>query len=171
MVLLFRSELAGRSTAKTALLESIGRSNALNRTGVLDYNSCGVKDGIGLKTVSDKFVDNFILSVVVPDYNMKNGKYCYCGASNKSIRELLDDAGLEKCVVKAIGCRKAQSSPPDFMLKCIPFTDHTKTTESYFFQEYKVATPDIDYQAVMKFVRSGDYNVIGMFLKDFDVTC
>ena len=170
MVIVTRSSLVGRAAAKTAMLETVGRSNALNRTGQVDYNALGNKDGLGLKSVTEKFVDNFVLAILVPDYNVTSGKYVHCGSSNKSIRELLNSAGLEKCAVKAIDCRKAHSSPPDFMLKCIPFTDHTKIVESYYFQEYKVATPNLEYQAVMNFVRAGEYNSIGMFLKDFDVT-
>ena len=170
MVIVTRSNLVGRSAAKTAMLETIGKSNALNRTGTINYNDLGQKDGVGLTSVTEKFIDNFVLAVLVPDYNVKNGKYCFCGASNKSIRELLDDAGLNKCVVKAICCSKVQSTPSDDMLKSIPFMDHTKTVESYYIQEYKVATPNLGYRAVMEFVRAKEYNSIGMFLKDFDVT-
>ena len=170
MVVVTRSNLVGRSAAKTAMLETIGKSNALNQTGRINYNALGQKDGIGLKSVTEKFIDSFVLAVLVPDYNVKNGKYCYCGASNKSIRELLDDAGLNNCVVKAICCRKVQPTPTDFMLKSIPFMDQTKTADCYYIQEYKVATPNLDYKAVMEFVRAEEYKSIGMILKDFDVT-
>ena len=33
-----RSELVGKAKGKTALVEHVARSNALNRTGKIDYN-------------------------------------------------------------------------------------------------------------------------------------
>ena len=38
---LYRSELVGKSQNKTAVLESLARANALNRTGNVDYNENG----------------------------------------------------------------------------------------------------------------------------------
>ena len=40
-----RSELVGKAKGKTALVEHVARSNALNRTGKIDYNVGGTKDG------------------------------------------------------------------------------------------------------------------------------
>ena len=80
-----RSDIAGVSKSKTALVERLIRSNALNRTGVTNYNKHGVRDGIGFVNVTDKFVDNFVLRVLVPDYNINNSKNIFVGLQNKMI--------------------------------------------------------------------------------------
>ena len=69
-----RSELVGKAKGKTALVEHVARSNALNRTGKIDYNVGGTKDELGLQSVTEKFVDNFLLRVLVADYNTKTGR-------------------------------------------------------------------------------------------------
>ena len=68
------SELVGKSQSKTAVLEALIQANALNQTGNVDYNKCGKLDGIGFEKVCDKFVDNFLLCVLVPDYNTEKKK-------------------------------------------------------------------------------------------------
>ena len=99
-----RSELVGKTQSTTAVLESLVRANVLNRTGNVDYNQYGKLDKIG-------FVDNFILKILVPDYNTKKIKgkkpsNMFVGSQNKTIRELLDANGLGKCIVKATGMNK-----------------------------------------------------------------
>ena len=108
---LYRSELVGKTQSKTAVLESLVRANALNRTGNVDYNQYGKLDGVGFEKVSAKFVDNFIFANLVPDYNTKKIKgkkpsNMFVGSQNKTIRELLDANGLEKCIVKSTGMNK-----------------------------------------------------------------
>ena len=44
-----RSELVRRSQSKTCVMEALIRANALNRTGAIDYNTDGVKDGVGFE--------------------------------------------------------------------------------------------------------------------------
>ena len=118
------SDLVGKLQRKTAVLEAIVRANALNRTGHIDYNENGKLDGVGFEKVSEKFVDNFILKVLVPDYNTKKMKgkrpaNMFVGSQNKSIRELLDANGLEKCIVKAVRLDKLlHGNPPEEILKC-----------------------------------------------------
>lgn len=85
-----RSELVRNVKTKSALLENIARSNALNHTGKLNYNAGGYKDGIGLESVTEKFVDNFLIRVLVADYNIKYGKTIFVRLQNKAIRDLLD---------------------------------------------------------------------------------
>ena len=58
----------------TSLMEALIRANALNRTGEIDYNTDGVKDGVGFEKFTEKFVDNFLFRALVPDYNTKKGK-------------------------------------------------------------------------------------------------
>ena len=166
-----RSRLVGCTKSKTAVLEALIRINSLNLTGALNYNAGGVKDGIGFENVTEKFVDNFLLRVLVPDYNTKNGKNIFIGAQNKTIRKLLDAHGLEKCKVKAVGFTKLNGSPPpNDMLARMPQRNIEKEARFYFYQDYKVACPNLPYHTVLDFIINADYIGIGFFLKDIDVT-
>ena len=78
-------ELIGRSNRKTAAVEALIQANALNQTGKVNFNVDGEKDGFGFEKVTDKFVDNFLLRILVPDYNVKNGKNIFIGSQNKTI--------------------------------------------------------------------------------------
>ena len=165
-----RSEIVGCTKSKTAVVEALVRNNALNRTGCINYNVGGVKDNVGFVNVTEKFVDNFLLHVLVPDYNTKNGKNIFVGSQNRTIRELLDAHGLEKCNVKAVAFIKVKDVPCPLMLEKMPLRDLEKTVDTYYLQEYKVACPNVDYSIVMDFIRSMSYNMIGMFLKDIDIS-
>ena len=164
------SELVGFTKSKTAVVESLIRSNAINCTGNTNYNTDGVKDGIGFQQVTEKFVDSFLLRVLVPDYNIKEGKNIFIGSQNKTIRELLNAHGLEKCKVKAVAFTKLKDVPYTEMLNRMPFRNMEKLAGSYYFQEYKIACPNVEYTIVMGFIRNASYNTIGMFLKDIDIT-
>ena len=152
------------------LVEQVARWNSLNRTGKIDYNAEGVKDGVGLQSVTEKFVDNFVLRVLVADYNTKAGKNIYIGSQNKAMRDLLDAHDLEKCIVKAIAFTKLKNAPTDIELARMPMRNPEKQAENYFYQEYKVACPNIEYGRVMDFIRTADFTSIGMVVKDIDVT-
>ena len=65
--------MAGRSQSKT-VMEAIIRTNALNRTGVIDYNTYGVKDGVGFEKVTEKFVDNFCLKCLFQTTTLRREK-------------------------------------------------------------------------------------------------
>ena len=45
-----------------------------------------------------------------------------------------------------------------------------KEVENYYEQLFKIACPNLDYDAVMQFLRFTDYNSYGFFLKDLDIT-
>ena len=165
-----RSELVGNAKSKTALVEQVARWNSLNQTGKINYNEFGTKDGTGLQSVTDKFVDNFLLRVLVADYNTKNGKNIYIGTQNKAIRDLLVAHELEKCVVKAVAFKKLPHTPSDKELKIMPMRNPEKMAMHYYYQEYKVACPNIEYREVMEFLRTADLKTIGMTVKDVDVT-
>ena len=64
-----RSEVVGKKQNNTAVLEALISTNALNCTGDLNYNENGKLDGVGFEKISEKFINNFILKVLVPDYN------------------------------------------------------------------------------------------------------
>ena len=66
-IIISKKELCGRSQKTTRMLENVVKHNALNKTGHINYNKGGVKDGVGFQSCSDKFVDNFVLRVLVAD--------------------------------------------------------------------------------------------------------
>ena len=164
-----RSEIVGHAKSRTAIVEALIRSNAINRTGGIDYNTYGAKDGTGFEKATEKFIDNFLLRVLIPDYNIKDGKNIFVGSQNKMIRELLDVHGLTKCIVKAVVFTPCYN-PPLEMIEKMPQRDVEKRADRYHYQDYKIACPNIEYTAVMKFIREVDYNRVGFFLKDIDIT-
>ena len=133
-----RSELVGKTQSTTAVLESLVRANVLNRTGNMDYNQYGKLDGVGFEKVSAQFVDNFIFANLVPDYNTKKIKgkrpsNMFVGSQNKTIRELLDANGLEKCIVKTTRLHKLQHGyRTEEMLQRMPNADFDKIAEIYY---------------------------------------
>ena len=44
-----RSDLVGKSKSDTLVMETLIRANALNRTGDVNYNESGIKDGVGFE--------------------------------------------------------------------------------------------------------------------------
>ena len=126
------SEIVGRAKRKTAIVETLVQSNALNRTGCINYNMYGTKDSIGFQEATEKFVDNFLLRVLVPDYNVKDGRNIFVGSQNRMIRELLDANGLTKCKVKAIVFVRCDN-PPREMLERIPQGDAGKEAKGHYY--------------------------------------
>ena len=110
--------------------------------------------------------------MLVPDYNTnaKNGKNYYIGTQNKSIRDLLDVHELQKCIVKAVAFTKLTRAPSDSELAIMPLRSPDKQANSYYYQDYKIACPNIEYAKVMEFLRTADLATIGMIVKDVDVT-
>ena len=169
MVIIDRTEIVGRAKSKTALVDALSRSNALNHTGQVDFNKYGEKDGVGFQSVTEKFVDNFILSVLVPEYNTKNGSNVFVGSQNRTIRELLRFNGLENCKVKAIGFSRI-ANPSVELINAMPNRNANADCKTYFIQQLKIACPNIDYSKAFNFIRNEKYKALGFFLKDFDVT-
>ena len=101
-IIISKKELCGRSQKTTRMLENVVKHNALNKTGHVNYNKGGVKDGVGFQLCSDKFVDNFVLRVLVSGYLIYKKTYAEVGSINRTIRAMLERNGLEKCKVKAI---------------------------------------------------------------------
>ena len=52
----------------------------------------------------------------------------------------------------------------------MPLRNPAKEANMYYYQEYKVACPNIEYTKVMEFLRTADLATIGMVVKDIDVT-
>ena len=65
------------------------------------------------------------------------------------IRELHDVKGLKNCKVKAIVFAPCQY-PPVEMVEKMPQRDNEKIADTYYYQDYKIACPNIDYAAVME---------------------
>merc|ERR1712030_270865 len=87
------------------------------------------------------------------------------------IRDLLSANGFEKSNVKGVRLEKVHhGNPPEEMLKRMPNTDFDKIADVYYIQEYKIATPNIEYATVMNFLRNGSYKGYGFFLNDVDIT-
>ena len=166
-----RSDLIGKSKSNTLVMETLIRANALNRTGNVNYNENGLKDGVGFEEVTEKFVDNFLFRILIPDYNIKKGKNMFIGAQNKMIRDLLNANGLKKCVVKAVYFTMVHHEQvTEEMLKSMPNADINKVAEEYYFQDFKIACPNVDYLTVMEFLREEEYKGYGFILKDVDIT-
>ena len=82
------------------MIENAVKYNALNKTGHINYNKGGIKDGVGFQPCSDKFVDNFILRVLVADYLIFKKNYAEVGSINRTIRAMLDRYGLKNAKLK-----------------------------------------------------------------------
>ena len=74
-IIVSKQELCGRSQKSTRMLKNVVKHKALNKTGIINYNKSGVKDGVGFQPCSDKFVDTFILLVLVADYLIHKKSY------------------------------------------------------------------------------------------------
>ena len=171
MVTITRKQLVGSSTKKSAVVEAVARSNTRNLTGRINYNSGGMKDNIGFVGVSEMFIDNFLLRILVPEYNITNGKMNpFVGSQNTKIRELLKMHGLNKCNVKAITFSRLRDDVSAKHLEKTPDLKSEYQNVVYYAQDFKIATPNLDYDLVMDFIRSSCYNDYGYFLKDIDVT-
>ena len=107
-----RRAILGRSNKNTVVLEKIAKANSLNRTGAVNFNKYGKQDGVGFSPCSDKFVDNFLLYVLVPDYFATAKKtYTEVGHVNKHIRDMLTRFGFGKCEVKAVALSPLKEQP------------------------------------------------------------
>ena len=170
-IIISKKELCVRSQKTTRLLENVVKHNALNKTGHINYNKGGVKDGVGFQPCNDKFVDNFVLRVLVANYLIYKKTYAEVGSINRTIRAMLERNGLEKCKVKAISLSIANDIPAEMMAK-MPFRINDKDCDAteYYFQDYKIACANVEYGSVLQFLRTKEYVQRGLFLKDIDVT-
>ena len=134
------SELVGKTQSKTAVLESLVCANALNWSGDIDYNKYGKLDDVGFEKVTAKFVDNFVFTILVPDYNTKKikGKKAtniHLGSQNRKIRELLSANWFEKPNVKATAMDEV-GNPKEEILENIPDGDKNKEATKYYEQNF-----------------------------------
>ena len=99
-IIISKKELCGRSQKATRTIENVVKHNALNKTGHINYNKGGIKDGVGFQPCSDKFVDNFILHLLVADYLIYKKSYAKVGSINRTIHAMLDRNGLKNAKLK-----------------------------------------------------------------------
>ena len=85
-IIISKKELCGKSQKTTRMLENVVKHNALNKTGCINYNKGGIKDGVGFQPCSDKFVDNFILRILAADYLIQKNRYVEVGSINRTMR-------------------------------------------------------------------------------------
>ena len=166
-----RRAILGPSNKSIVVLEKIAKENSLNRTGAVNFNKYEQQDGIGFSPCSNKFVDNFLFYVYVPDYFVTAKRtYTEVGHVNKHIRDMLDRYGLHKCKVKAVALSPLKEQPSE--LDKVYGRLKTKETDEtvYYVQEFKVACADKEYSDVLKFLRTNEYKIRNIFLKDIDVT-
>ena len=166
-----RRAILGRSNKSTVVLEKIANENSLNRTGTVNFNKYGQQDGIGFSPCSDKFVDNFLFYVYVPDYFVTTKKtYTEVGHVNKHIRDMLTGFGFGKFEVKAVALSPLKEQPSE--LDKVYGKLKTKETDEtvYYVQEFKISCADEEYSQVLEFLRTDEYRIRNIFLKDIDVT-
>ena len=169
-----RASLIGRSNKYSVLLEKVVQENSLNISGHIGYNKFGKKDGIGFTSCGNKFIDNFLVYVYVPDYFVteKKKSYTEVGSVNKHIRELLTSHGLKKCIVTAVALTSLQNKLDEAKLNEVYGRIPAKETEDtqYYTQQFKIACMDENYSDVLTFIRSGEYCFKKIYLKDIDIT-
>ena len=140
------------------MLENVVLHNALNKTGCINYNKGGIKYCVGFQPCSDKFVDNFILSALVADYFIQKNRYVEVGLINRTICAMLNRSGLEKCKVKAIILSCANVIPAAMLTK-MPFRNNDEECGmiKYYFQDYKIACANVEYESVLQFLKTKEY--------------
>ena len=162
-----RRAILGRSNKNTVVLEKIAKENSLNRTGAVNFNKYGKQDVVGFSPCSDKFVDNFLLYIYVPDYFLTAKRtYTEVGHVNKHIRDMLHRYGLQKCKVKAIALSLLKEQPKADELDKVYGRLKTKETDEtvYYVQEFKIACADKEYSKVLEFLRTDEYKIRNIFL-------
>ena len=83
---------------------------------------------------------------------------------------MVDRYGLHKCKVKAVALSLLKEQPSE--LDKVYGRPKTKETDEtvYYVQEFKVTCADKEYSDVLKFLRTDEYKIRNIFLKDIDVT-
>ena len=155
-----RRAILGRSNKSTVVMEKIAKENSLNRTGAVNFNKYGKQDGIGFSPYSDKFVDNFLFYVYVPDYFVTTKKtYTKVGHVNKHIRDMLTGFGFGKCEVKAVALSPLKEQPSE--LGKVYGRLKTKETDAtvYYVQEFKISCADEEYSHVLQSLRTDEYRI------------
>ena len=64
---------------------------------------------------------------------------------------------------------KLKRAPTDAELAKMPMRNPEKEADNYYYQEYKVACPNIEYAKVTNFLRTADFVTIGMIVLKISV--
>ena len=80
--------------------------------------------------------------------------------------------GLKNCKVKAVALSPLKVQPKLEKLEKVYGRIKAKETDNtlYYTQEFKIACADENYNDVLEFLRSGEYTLRNIFLKDIDLT-
>ena len=89
---------------------------------------------------------------------------------NKYIQDMLTGFGFGKCKVKAVALSPLKEQPGE--LDKVYGRLKTKETDEavYYVQEFKISCADEEYSHVLEFLRTDEYRIRNIFLKDIDVT-
>ena len=72
-----------------------------------------------------------------------------------SVHAMLVRNGLEKCKVKAISLSNANDIPAEILTKMtFPIEEKEFGSTEYYFQDYKTACANVDYETVLPFLRT-----------------
>lgn len=170
-----KSQLQGRGSRPTFILERLIQMNSLNRTGKTDFNKYGTKnDGFGLEQCTNMFVDNFLFQVIVPDYHINEKReYVHVGTITKNIYDKLHAVGFSPIKVKAVALNPIKKfTVSQWLLTQMHERDIKRETSftTYYWQEFKISCAELKFETVLSYLRSGSYCQGRTFLKDIDVT-
>ena len=154
----------------TKIATKLIKQNALNRTGQVDFNKYGTKDGCGLIPCSEIFIDNFILETVVPDYLVVGGKYTEAPAATTLLWNMLKESKLAKAKTTTIQLTRMNEVLTTTKIEMILFKRLDMKADSYYSQQFKVACANENLEAVVSFLEQKEYCQRSFYLKDIDVT-
>ena len=145
------------------VLEKIAKKNSLNRTVAVNFNKYGKQDGIGFSRCSDKFVDSILLYVYVPDY-VVTVKKTYTEVS-------VSACAFEHCLnVMAYRNVKLKSLKPKDLERVYDRCKSRETDQTaYYLQEFRVSCANEDYSTVLEFLRTEEYKIRNIFIKDIEI--
>ena len=96
--------------------------------------------------------------------------YTKVGVVSMRIRALLKRHGLQKCKVKVLSSLKEVVKPKDLE----KVYDRCKSRETdktvYYVQEFRVTCEDEDYSAVLEFLRTDEYKIRNILIKDIQLS-
>lgn len=176
------------------LLELVAYTNLSNWTGKLDWFKGGTQLSKPLRAITEGFCDNIVLRRLVPPEHIKRKRendkrsqeYMYFGETCKTIRDILEHAGIRFKPDDVTGARlfAISQQPKGSRTRRIPDPEYINSDtvphrgadappvaqDEWFWQHFKVTLCDANLQQVIDLVRSGAFARHGLWLNDFDVT-
>lgn len=167
-------KLIGDKINTQTALEAVFYNNSLNKIGHVNYNKYGTK-GHELKTISNVFVDNFLLYSIVRAKNTKGRQCSETGALNAQLVSTLKSYGLNKSRVKAIQIGDYTPTFGEILSykHANPTQQDIKADEKWKKQTFKIATADEEEEDIRKFLTKDMLNLLkrgNFYLADIDYT-